>query len=87
MRIALASAASMLEEGCAVQKSRPKKHRIPVGVVNFLCKGGIIEWRRVLQCTLEKYGQKRSRQVHAMKGGGGIWGRRCCGGVVVVEVS
>jgi hypothetical protein len=36
---------------------------------------------------LGKYGQKKSRQAHVMKCGGGIWGRRCCGGGgVEVEV-
>jgi hypothetical protein len=29
---------------------------------------------------LRKYEQKKSRQAHVMKYGGGIWGRRCCGG-------
>jgi hypothetical protein len=37
---------------------------------------------------LGKYGQKKSRQAHVMKYGGGIWGRRCCGGgCVEVEVE
>jgi hypothetical protein len=34
-RIELAGGAMMVEEGCAVQKSRPKKHRIPEGVVEL----------------------------------------------------
>jgi hypothetical protein len=37
---------------------------------------------------LGKYGQKKSRHAHVMKYGGGIWGRRCCGGgCVEVEME
>jgi hypothetical protein len=70
-----------------VQKSRPKKHRIPKGVEDVLCKG-ITEWCCVLQSTWESTGQKKSRHAHVMKYGGGIWGRRCCGGgCVEVEME
>jgi hypothetical protein len=50
MQINLPGVAMMLENVCAVQKSRPKKHRISERLVELLCKG-IIEWRRVLQST------------------------------------
>jgi len=60
----------MLEEGCAVQDRVPKSMKIPA-------ESRTLSAREIIECAasagyLEQYEQKRSRQAHVMKCGGGI---------------